>query len=84
MTNYTPPRHKNIPNSDLAYAIQNNWPVLIVGDLNARHSMFGYKGRSNPRGRQMYNLIYNDKLNYIGPGFLHSLVTIIEKELNQM
>ena len=69
MTNYTPPRHKNIPNSDLAYAIQNNWPVLIVGDLNARHSMFGYKGRSNPRGRQMYNHIYNDKLNYIGPGF---------------
>ena len=27
-TNYSPPRHKNIPNSDLNYAIQNNWPVL--------------------------------------------------------
>ena len=69
MTNYSPPRHRYIPNSDLNYAIQNNWPVLIVGDLNARHSMFGYTSRSNPKGRQLNNIIFNNKLNYIGPGF---------------
>ena len=69
MTNYSPPRHKNIPNSDLDYAIQNNWPVLIAADLNARHSMFGYTGRSNLKGRQLNKIVFNNKLNYIGPGF---------------
>ena len=69
MTNYSPPRHYNIPNSDLEYAIRNNWPVIIVADLNARHSMFGYTGRSNPKGRQLNKLVFNNKLNYVGPGF---------------
>ena len=69
LTNYSPPRHKNLPKSDLDYAIQNNWPVLIAADLNARHSMFGYTGRSNPKGSQLNNIIFNNKLNYIGPGF---------------
>ena len=41
MTNYTPPRKINLPNSDLHYAIQNNYPVLIAADMNTRHSMFG-------------------------------------------
>ena len=69
MTNYSPPRRTNIPNSDLDYAIQNNWPVLIVADLNARHSMFGYTGRSNPKGRQLNKLVFNNKLNCVGPSF---------------
>ena len=69
MTNYSPPRHRNIPNADLNYAIQNNWPVLIAADLNARHSMFGYTGRSNPKGRQLNKIVFNNNLNYIGPGF---------------
>ena len=69
LTNYSPPRRTNIPNSDLEYAIQNNWPVLILADLNARHSMFGYTGKSNPKGRQLNKLVFNNKLNYVGPGF---------------
>ena len=69
MTNYTPPRKANLPNSDLDYAIQNNWPVLIVSDMNTRHPMFGYSGRSNPKGRQLNKLVFKNKLNYIGPGF---------------
>ena len=69
MTNYTPPRNVNLPNSDLDYAIQNNWPVLIAADMNARHSMFGYTRRSNPKGRQLNKIIFDNKLNYIGPGF---------------
>ena len=69
MTNYTPPRKVNLPNSDLDYAIQNNWPVLIVADMNARHSMFGYSRRSNPKGRQLNKIVFDNKLNYIGPGF---------------
>ena len=69
MTNYSPPRHVNLPNSDLDFAIQNNWPVLCVADMNARHSMFGYPRRSNPKGRQLNKIIFDNKLNYIGPGF---------------
>ena len=69
MTNYSPPRHRNLPNSDLEYAIRNNWPVIVVADLNARHAMFGYTGRSNPKGRQLNKLVFNNKLNYVGPGF---------------
>ena len=69
MTNYTPPRRVNLPNSDLDFAIQNNWPVLIVADMNTRHAMFGYSGRSNPKGSQLNKLVFNNKLNYIGPGF---------------
>ena len=69
MTNYTPPRNRNLPNSDLLYAIQNNWPVIIAADMNARHSIFGYSKPSNPKGRQLYNHVFNNKLNYIGPGF---------------
>ena len=69
MTNYSPPRHRNLPNADLNYAIQNNWPVLIAADLNARHSMFGYTSNNNPKGRQLNQMVFNNKLNYIGPGF---------------
>lgn len=69
MTNYTPPRNVNLPNSDLDYAIQNNWPVLIAADMNARHSMFGYQRHSNPKGRQLNQIVFNNKLDYIGPGF---------------
>ena len=69
MTNYSPPRHRNLPNADINYAIQNNWPVLIATDLNARHSMFGYASNSNPTGRQLNKIVFNNKLNYNGPGF---------------
>ena len=31
--------------------------------------MFGYTGRSNPKGRQLNKLVFDNKLNYIGPGF---------------
>ena len=37
--------------------------------MNARHSMFSYSGRSNPKGRQLNKVVFNNKLNYIGPGF---------------
>ena len=69
MTNYTPPRKINLPNSDLLYAIQNNYPVIIAADMNTRHSMFGYSRPNNPKGRQLYKLVFDNKLNYIGPGF---------------
>ena len=69
MKNYSPPRRRNLPHSDLNYAIQNNWPVLIAADLNARHSMFGYSRNSNPKGRQLNKIVFDNKLNYIGPGF---------------
>ena len=37
--------------------------------MNTRHSMFGYSRPSNPKGRQLYKLVFENKLNYIGPGF---------------
>ena len=70
MANYTPPGNINVPTSDLDYAIQINWPVLIAAAvMNARYSMFGYLRWSNTNGHYLYNIVFNNKLNYIDLDF---------------
>ena len=42
----------------------------MIADLNARHQEFGYSRRSrNLKGNQLFNHIYNNRINHIGPIF---------------
>ena len=68
-TAYTPPRCKALPHQDINYMINHNLPMILAADLNTRHSMFGYTTGGNTKGCQLYNHIYNNRLNYLGPTF---------------
>ena len=69
LTGYSPPRHNFLPAQDLQYMIDNRFPALFAGDLNARHTLFGYTCSLNTKGRSLSNLIYRNRLNHIGPNF---------------
>ena len=69
MTAYSPPRYNQLPAQDLEYMIHNQLPTLFAGDLNARHQLFGYTSTPNVKGRALARLIYNNRLNHIGPNF---------------
>ena len=69
MTSYAPPRHPILPSEDLKYMINNVHPTIFAGDLNARHTLFGYTSDPNIKGRQLSRLVYDNKLNHIGPTF---------------
>ena len=69
MTSYSPPRHRLLPTQDLEYMIRNQYPTILAGDLNARHSTFGYTSSHNAKGKELDRLILRDRLNYIGPNF---------------
>ena len=69
-TAYSPPRMNTISEEDLNFVIRNQIPTIVIADLNARHHMFGYGRRAgNLKGRQLYNHIYNNRLNHLGPTF---------------
>ena len=69
MTSYAPPRQIFLPNQDLEYLINNRIPTILAGDLNCRHQHFGYNTGTNAKGRAMYQHIFNNRLNHIGPTF---------------
>ena len=69
LTNYTPPRRRYLPNTDLQFAIRHNLPTIIFADLNARHTTFGYRDNHNDKGKELHRLVYRNKINYIGPTF---------------
>ena len=69
MTGYSPPRINALPHQDINYIIRNNLPVIMAGDLNARHRIFGYGNARNTKGIQLNNHIYNNRIQYIGPTF---------------
>ena len=45
-TAYSPPRHNVLPQHDLNHIMRNHIPTILAADLNARHRMFGYAGRT--------------------------------------
>ncbi|CAL4112278.1 unnamed protein product, partial [Meganyctiphanes norvegica] len=69
MTSYAPPRQQFLPNQDLEYMMHHQTPVLFAGDLNARHSTFGYPRGANAKGRSLHRHIMSNRINYIGPTF---------------
>ena len=69
MTSYSPPRHNLLPLQDLEYMVRNRYPTIFAGELNTRHSMFGYTSTANTKGKQLNNLILRNSINYIGPTF---------------
>ena len=69
MTSYAPPRNHQIPQQDLEYLIRNNYPTILAGDLNAQHSLFGYRSSSNAKGKQLAQHVYKNRINHIGPPF---------------
>ena len=71
-TTYAPPRNYTIPLLSLNKLFSFNMPVLLIGDMNARHHILNNMkpGSScNPKGHQMHNLIKGLKLNVLGPHF---------------
>ena len=69
-TAYSPPRQIVLPLQDINHLARNQIPAILIADLNARHHTFGYARRtSNPKGNQLYNEIYNNRINHIGPIF---------------
>ena len=69
LTSYAPPRRRYLPNRDLQFAIRHNLPTIIFADFNPRHSTFGYTNNHNDKGKELHNLVYRNRLNYIGPAF---------------
>ena len=67
-TDYLAPNTEYINYVDWNYLLNRRYPVYIVGDLNARHSLLGHSD-SNPVGRGLATLIRHNKLKHIGPAF---------------
>ena len=68
ITHYSPPRRDYLPLGELNQKLQSNEPVYLLGDLNARHPMFGYN-RSNMKGREIKRLIDRNIITHFGPEF---------------
>ena len=49
--------------------IRHQYPTFFAGDLNSRHSTFGYTTAFNIKGRHLHEHILNNRLNYLGPTF---------------
>ncbi|MPC70851.1 hypothetical protein E2C01_065112 [Portunus trituberculatus] len=53
-TTYLPPRRHHIPHQDFMRLLRRQTPVIIAGDLNARHRHSG-QGRLTPLDETLYN-----------------------------
>ena len=69
LTSYAPPRQHSLPRADLEFIMRHQTPAIFAGDLNCRHSHFGYRNGYNNKGRQLYQHIFNNRLNHVGPNF---------------
>lgn len=67
-TAYLPPRRPYLPAQDLLRLVNYTIPVYIIGDLNARHRIFGNNDNNNV-GNALCNIINTGKLIHIGPHF---------------
>ena len=70
-TTYCPPKNYSIPIVSLNHLFSHQIPILFIGDTNCHHPIFhNSKGnQSDPKGKQMYNLIKNFNLSVLGPDF---------------
>ena len=67
-TTYLPPRRPYLPYTDIFRLINNNIPVYILGDFNARHRHFGNNDNNNV-GKSIVKLINKGKMMHLGPYF---------------
>lgn len=67
-TTYLPPRRSYLPANDLLKLINHNRPTYIIGDFNARHTIFGHNNNNNV-GNSLNTIINTGKLIHLGPNF---------------
>ena len=67
-TTYLPPRRPYLPIPDFHQLASHTFPTYIIGDLNAKHQIFG-DNYCNTVGRGLKMLIDNNKLKHLGPDF---------------
>lgn len=72
-TAYSPPREASLPTPSIYKIASYNFPIIMLADFNAHHSLFentnATQNRSDPKGKQLYNIIQKTQLEYIGPDF---------------
>lgn len=67
-TGYLPPRHPIIPINNFLRLFRNQHPVLLAGDLNARHQALDH-GNNNTTGDLIYHFIRGGNVTHVGPFF---------------
>lgn len=67
-TGYQPPRRPNIPIQNLLRILRRTTPAYLLGDLNARHRIFGHNNNNNA-GDILYNEISSGGAIHLGPDF---------------
>ena len=67
-TNYVPPRLNYINMIDMDKVLRMTNPTYILGDFNAKHWTLGHNYNNN-RGKNIDQLIRQDKCIHIGPNF---------------
>ena len=67
-TTYLPPRRQYIPHPDFMRLLRRRTPVVITGDLNARHSTLGYS-TTNQVGRDLIDYFRRQTAQHIEPHF---------------
>lgn len=67
-TGYLPPRHPTIPINNFLRLFRNQHPVLLAGDLNARHQALEH-GNNNTTGELIYHFIRGGNVTHAGPFF---------------
>ena len=68
-TSYLPPARPYLPVHNLDHLAAIPHPTYIMGDLNARHRIFGYANPSNTVGNQLSDLIDDGQWTHLGPPF---------------
>ena len=67
-TSYLPPSRPYLPVIDFDRLAAIPHPTYLLGDLNPRHRIFGYRSE-NTVGRQLAELIEDGDWTHLGPGF---------------
>ena len=67
-TTYLPPRRPYIPHPDFLRLLRRQTPVLLAGDLNARHTTLGH-ATTNQVGRDLIDYTRHQTALHLGPNF---------------
>ena len=67
-TTYLPPRRQYIPHPDFLRLLRRQTPVVIAGDLNARHPTLGY-ATTNQVGQDLIDYLRPQTARHLGPHF---------------
>lgn len=67
-TGYLPPRNPTLPHNNFLRLFRNQFPVLLAGDLNARHHILDH-GNDNAIGELIYQYMRGGNATHVGPFF---------------